>query len=384
MQFSESIHSSQAGGMPPSLANDPGFISGSDQVLARIESSELAVRLVPEKVARRHLVVPIAVDNRLLTYATCAEYSPEADRDLGFASGRRTAAVAATRSAVVTALDQCYPRANDLDALGLSLRAGLRNAKAAKQTEAAAAIEMCTQILGRAVTVGASEVQLTCDDNGATLRYLINGVFESELRLPAADPIRDRFKIMARVGVAVRNRPQTGNFRLTLKGKGTSASLSTLPTDAAETIVIRMAGHPAAATGGLQPKSGARSRIVIADDEPITRMLIKRVLERENFEVIEAENGDQAVALITRERPDLVLLDLNMPIMDGYEAIHHLRHNPSLTGLPIIVLTAEDGQTVERRVLTMGADDYMVKPFEGPVLLSRVNAVFSRVKMRAA
>jgi DNA-binding response OmpR family regulator len=79
-----------------------------------------------------------------------------------------------------------------------------------------------------------------------------------------------------------------------------------------------------------------------------------------------------------------VLLDLNMPVMDGYEAIHHLRHNPSLTGLPNIVLTAEDGQTVERRVLTMGADDYMIKPFEGPVLLSRVNAVFSRLKMRAA
>jgi CheY-like chemotaxis protein len=366
--------------MPPSLA----FVPGDDRVLDQIESSELAVRLVPEKEARRHLVVPIAVDNRLLTYATCTEYSPEADRDLGFASGRRTAAVSATRSAVVTALDQCYPRANDLNALALSLRAGLRNAKAAKQTEAAATIEMCTQILGRAVTVGASEVQLTCDDNGATLRYLINGVFEADVKLPEADPIRDRFKILARVGVAVRNRPQTGDFRLTLNGKGTSASLSTLPTNGGETIVIKMAGQPAAATGRLQPKSGARSRVVIADDEPITRMLIKRVLERENFQVLEAENGDQAVTLIARERPDLVLLDLNMPIMDGYEAIHHLRHNASLAGLPIIVLTAEDGQTVERRVLTMGADDYMVKPFEGPVLLSRVNAVFSRVKMRAA
>ena len=107
-------------------------------------------------------------------------------------------------------------------------------------------------------------------------------------------------------------------------------------------------------------------------------------LVRENFEVLEAENGDQAVALVTRERPDLVLLDLNMPVMDGYEAIHHLRHNPSLAGLPIIVLTADDGQTVERRVLTMGADDYMIKPFETPVLLSRVNAVFSRVKMQSA
>jgi DNA-binding response OmpR family regulator len=113
-------------------------------------------------------------------------------------------------------------------------------------------------------------------------------------------------------------------------------------------------------------------------------MLIKRLLERENFQVLEAGDGDEAVALVTRERPDLVLLDLNMPVMDGYEAIHHLRHDSSLAGLPIIVLTAEDGPTVERRVLTMGADDFMIKPFEGSILLSRVNAVFSRLKMKAA
>ena len=383
MQFPDSIRPSPAAGtgaQAPSV--NAGLFAGA--VLARIESSELAVRLVPEKVARRHLVVPVAVDNRVLTYATCTQYSPEADRDLGFASGRRTAAVPATRSAVVTALDECYPRPSDLDALGQLLRAGLEDAKsAAKQTESAA-IEMCTRILARAVAVGASEVQLMCDDRGATLRFLIGGVFEPELTLPIADSIRDRFKIMARVGVAVRNRPQTGVFRLTLNGEGTTASLSTRPADAGETIVIQMVGQRASSAGGRQAKSRGRSRVVIADDEPITRMLIKRALVRENFEVLEAENGDQAVELVTRERPDLVLLDLNMPVMDGYEAIHHLRHDASLTGLPIIVLTAEDGQTVERRVLTMGADDYMVKPFEAPVLLSRVNAVFSRLKMRTA
>jgi len=113
-------------------------------------------------------------------------------------------------------------------------------------------------------------------------------------------------------------------------------------------------------------------------------MLVKLLLERENFEVLEARNGDEAVAVATRERPDLVLLDLNMPVMDGYEAIHHLRHDASLASLPIIVLTAEDGQTVERRVLAMGADDYMLKPFDATVLVSRVHAVFNRLKLRAA
>jgi CheY-like chemotaxis protein len=292
--------------------------------------------------------------------------------------------VAATRPAIVNALDRCYPRPSDLDALGLRLRAGLETTKWAAAQAESAAIEMCTQILARAVTVGASEVQLTCDDQGATLRYLIGGVFEPELRLPMADAIRDRFKIMARVGVAVRNRPQRGAFRLTLNGQGTPANLSTRPTDVGETIVIQMIGRRPAAPGEIAAAGAVKRRIAVADDERITRLLITRLLERENFEVLQAENGDQAVALVTRERPDLVLLDLNMPVMDGYEAIHHLRRDGSLTGLPIIVLTAEDGQSVERRVLTMGADDFMIKPFEGPVLLSRVNAVFSRVKMRAA
>jgi CheY-like chemotaxis protein len=367
------------------LSEPTGTLSTPVGVLAQIESSELAVRLVPERVARRHLAMPIAVDNRVLTYATCTPYSPDADRDLGFASGRRTAAVAATRPAVIAALDQYYPKRSDLDALGQWLRSHLENAKsAARQTESAA-IEMCTQILARAVAVGASEVQLTFDGHGASLCYMINGVFESELKLPMADSIRDRFKIMARVGVAVRNRPQNGAFRLTLNGQGTAANLSTRPTGAGETIVIQMVDHMrGAATGSVQPRSTGKCRVLVADDEAITRMLIKKLLQRENFEVIEAQNGDEAVALTTSQRPDLVLLDLNMPVMDGYEAIHHLRHNATLAGLPIIVLTAEDGQTVERRVLTMGADDYMIKPFEGPVLLARVNAVFSRVKMRVA
>ena len=215
MQLSDSNHASQAAvdrQMPPPS-------TGDDRVLAQIESSELAVRLVPEKVARRHQVVPIAVDNRVLTYATCAPYSPDTDRDLGFASGRRTTAVAATRPAVIKGLDQYYPKVSDLDALGQWLRAGLEHAKsAAKQTESAT-IEMCTRIVARAVRVGATEVELACDGQGATLRYLIGGVFESELRLPMAEAIRDRFKIMARVAVAVRHRPQTGNFRLTVAGR---------------------------------------------------------------------------------------------------------------------------------------------------------------------
>ena len=78
------------------------------------------------------------------------------------------------------------------------------------------------------------------------------------------------------------------------------------------------------------------------------------------------------------------MIDLNMPEMDGYEAIGRLRSELSLATLPILVLTSEEGPGVERRVLELGADDYIIKPFDPEVLLSRVNAVFRRLKVMAA
>jgi DNA-binding response OmpR family regulator len=124
--------------------------------------------------------------------------------------------------------------------------------------------------------------------------------------------------------------------------------------------------------------------VLIAEDEPITRMLVKLLLERENFEVLEAANGKQAIDIATRGRPDLMIVDLNMPEMDGYDAIGHLRRNVTMATLPIMVLTSEEGPGVERRVLELGADDYMLKPFDPAVLLSRVNGVFRRLKVMAA
>ena len=128
----------------------------------------------------------------------------------------------------------------------------------------------------------------------------------------------------------------------------------------------------------------ARLRVLVADDEVMARMMTKLLLEREDFDVIEATNGEQAIEIAVRERPDLLLIDLNMPVMDGYQAIHFLRRTLTMATLPIIVITAEDGQSIERRVLALGANDYIIKPYEPAVLLARVNAVFNRLRMTAA
>jgi two-component system KDP operon response regulator KdpE len=125
-------------------------------------------------------------------------------------------------------------------------------------------------------------------------------------------------------------------------------------------------------------------RVLVCDDEPITRMLVKLLLEKEHYVVLEASTGRQGVDIAKRERPDVMLIDLNMPEMDGYEAIAHIRGELSLTSMPIVVLTSEEGPGVERRVLDLGADDYILKPFDAPVLLSRVHAVFRRLAAAVA
>jgi type IV pilus assembly protein PilB len=633
--------------------------AGTDIVdLTELESSELAVRVVPERLARKYHVVPLSVDNRVLTYATCRPFDAEAERDIAFASGRRTRMVVAHRSGIVAALDQCYPKLRELDVLAARLRNERPDVESSQPATAGSncastVIELCDHLIGRAVDVGASDVHVECGNEGALIRYRICGVLEPVLNLPASvsQPVRNRFKIMARADIAIRHRPQDGSFRLKVNGRPVDVRLSTLPTVDGEKLVMRVIdshsplqsldslgydddtlvrlkralarpdglvlatgptgsgkttalyaalGHlrtgrtnivsvedpveravpgvtqipvnakggntfqtilrsllrqdpnvimvgeirdsevaqivgQAAYTGhlvlssmhtvdtatavtrltnlGLEPykvaeslsavlaqrlirslcphcrrvhsdfdarrraaehdvelipasagpgcehckftgylgrlpvtelltpsdslrdaivrgataheiraamraagiptmreqalklmargltsieevnrvlsntggtKTHSRQRVLVTDDEPITRMLVKLLLEKSEFEVLEAANGRDAVEIATRERPDLVMIDLNMPEMDGYEAIGRLRRDLSLATMPILVLTSEEGPGVERRVLELGADDYIMKPFNPEVLLSRVNAVFRRLKVVAA
>jgi type IV pilus assembly protein PilB len=134
----------------------------------------------------------------------------------------------------------------------------------------------------------------------------------------------------------------------------------------------------------VRVQARTKHRVLIVDDDRMIRMLVKLLLEKDGYEVIEGENGLHAVDLARRERPDLIVLDLMMPEMDGFEAIGRLRREISLATIPVIVLTAESGPDTERRVLELGADDYLIKPFEPGVLLSRVHAAFRRANRAIA
>jgi type IV pilus assembly protein PilB len=132
--------------------------------------SGLAVRLVPERVARRHRVVPLRVDNRTLTYATNRPLDADADRDLSVASGRRPTPLLATRSSLLEALDRCYPKLRELDVLAERLRREGSRVEEADPTPAApvesTVIELCNSLLGRAIEVGASDVHIECTHQG--------------------------------------------------------------------------------------------------------------------------------------------------------------------------------------------------------------------------
>src|SRR6266498_1894061 len=120
------------------------------------------------------------------------------------------------------------------------------------------------------------------------------------------------------------------------------------------------------------------SRVLIVEDEPDIRGLLAFHLEREGYQVVKSTNGADALRQVRAMPPDLVLLDLMLPEMDGLEVCRRLRQDPATARLPIVMLTAK-GDEVDRVLgLEIGADDYVVKPFSPKELLARVRAVLRR------
>ena len=117
-------------------------------------------------------------------------------------------------------------------------------------------------------------------------------------------------------------------------------------------------------------------KILIVEDEANIRELLRLYLEREGYTVLEAENGVEGIKKWKSDKPDMLLLDVMMPVMDGWEVCREIRAE---SDVPIIMLTAK-GETADRvSGLEMGADDYIVKPLEMPEVIARVRAGFRRI-----
>ncbi len=118
--------------------------------------------------------------------------------------------------------------------------------------------------------------------------------------------------------------------------------------------------------------------VLLVEDEDQLRRLMKELLEREGYLVAEARDGAQALDQVDRHAPDLIMLDLNLPGLDGYGVLAKLRAQPLTAKIPVIVLTAKGDEDNEVRVFELGADDFLTKPFRARALSARLEAVLSR------
>lgn len=122
-------------------------------------------------------------------------------------------------------------------------------------------------------------------------------------------------------------------------------------------------------------------RILVVDDSSLVRELVRTLLERAGHEVVEAADGSDGLRRLYAERPDLVVLDVSMPELDGWEALKRLRE---LSDVPVLMFSAFGGETERVRGLLGGADDFLAKPFGGPELVARVTALLRRARRDGA
>ncbi len=142
---------------------------------------------------------------------------------------------------------------------------------------------------------------------------------------------------------------------------------------------------PAAGAGPAAPAVEAPEAplVLVADDDPAMRNLAAAVLVSEGFRVVEAEHGFQALEEAQRQRPQLVLLDMDMPHLDGFGVMGALRQSLSGRSVPIIVVTARDDSETEARAIELGAEDFITKPIRPATLVARMRAVLRRVTQSA-
>ena len=114
------------------------------------------------------------------------------------------------------------------------------------------------------------------------------------------------------------------------------------------------------------------SKILLVEDNEMNRDMLTRRLERKGFEVVIAVDGQAGVDMATTANPDLVLMDLSLPVMDGWEATRHIKADPAIQSIPVIALTAHAMAGDEKRALEAGCDDYDTKPINFSRLLDKI------------
>ncbi len=118
-------------------------------------------------------------------------------------------------------------------------------------------------------------------------------------------------------------------------------------------------------------------KVLAVDDSKTIRKIVAKAFSAYDCVVTEAENGVEGLSVATRDKPDLIVLDITMPVMNGIEMLSKLKGQPELKDIPVIMLTAESGKDNVMQIVKMGVKDYIVKPFKGEQLIERVTKLFT-------
>jgi len=113
-------------------------------------------------------------------------------------------------------------------------------------------------------------------------------------------------------------------------------------------------------------------RILVVEDQEDNRQIIRDMLAATDYEITEAENGEQALAAVAKRRPDLILMDIELPIMDGYETTRRIKADPALQSIPIIAVTSYALSGEEQKAQAAGCDEYVAKPYSPRQLLAKI------------
>ncbi len=113
-------------------------------------------------------------------------------------------------------------------------------------------------------------------------------------------------------------------------------------------------------------------RILVIEDQEDNRIILSDLLTSAGFEVIEALNGQEGVSMAEAQKPDLILMDIQLPVLDGYEATRRIKANPALASIPVIAVTSYALSGDEAKAMAAGCDGYVTKPFSPRLLLAKV------------
>ncbi len=128
----------------------------------------------------------------------------------------------------------------------------------------------------------------------------------------------------------------------------------------------------------MDPGTTAVTRLLLVEDNEMNRDMLSRRLARKGYQVLLARDGQQGIDMARAERPDLILMDMSLPVVDGWEATRQLKDAPETSGIPVIALTAHAMSSDRDRALQAGCDDYDTKPVDFPRLLEKIEAILAR------